>query len=377
MHLSRLFFILATAFSISACATPSTIAPHGSSAEIAIEAAKQEDFAKKHAIKEWYKSSRRLQRVTYPILRKNLPLCEGKQAYDFGIRTWSQNDWPVKYREAAQDLYNLDNYINVYLTVGGSPADKAGMNRGDKILAVNDTGIEPGPKVIKEYNEAIKKMDGSTTKFTVKRGGKILSYSIKPHKICNFPVVYDVNDDSVNAYADGKYMYVSSGMMKFINSDNELALLVSHELGHNVMGHIEKKKQNMALGGALGFLLDVAVISAGGVSTNATSDFMQAGASAYSVGFEQEADYTGMYIMARSGYNITGSEKFWRRVATEVNARGISVRSTHPAHSERFISIQKASKEIQAKRKAGKVLLPNTKPKKETPSRSKKKAAYN
>ncbi len=44
--------------------------------------------------------------------------------------------------------------------------------------------------------------------------------------------------------------------MTFAKDDNELALVISHEIAHNSMKHIDAKKQNMGLG----FLADLATV---------------------------------------------------------------------------------------------------------------------
>ena len=42
------------------------------------------------------------------------------------------------------------------------------------------------------------------------------------------------------AFADGTKVFLTRGMMRFAQSDEELALVVAHETAHNIMGHIDK-----------------------------------------------------------------------------------------------------------------------------------------
>ena len=60
--------------------------------------------------------------------------------------------------------------------------------------------------------------------------------------MCSYPVRL-VNDQIINAFADGKNIIVTAGLMRFVESDDELALIVGHELAHNTMEHIQKNEQ--------------------------------------------------------------------------------------------------------------------------------------
>ena len=54
----------------------------------------------------------------------------------------------------------------------------------------------------------------------------------------------------------------------------------------------------------------------------------QAGARAFSVAFEREADYVGAYYAARAGYELTGSEEIWRTFSLE-NPDSIRLTTDH------------------------------------------------
>ena len=151
---------------------------------------------------------------------------------------------------------------------------------------------------------------------------------------------------------------ITPAMMRFINKDEELAFILAHELSHNIMGHPQSLRQN-ALGGAiLGALAD-ALAGRGGVNTH--GDFTRAGAEigvlAYSADFEREADYVGMYILARSGYRPDDVPNFWRRLSVK-QPKAIFVGVTHPTNPERYVTMQKAIAEVRYKQAHRQALLP-------------------
>lgn len=82
----------------------------------------------------------------------------------------------------------------------------------------------------------------------------------------------------------------------------------------------------------------------------------------FSQDFEREADYVGMYLLARAGVNTSGVGEFWRRIAAEYpqNIKG-SFTHTHPATAERYINIDAAHTEIGDKLLKGLPLLPERK----------------
>jgi predicted Zn-dependent protease len=166
----------------------------------------------------------------------------------------------------------------------------------------------------------------------------------------NFKVA---NQNILNAWADGHTVYVTPVMIDFLDSDKELAIILAHELSHNIMGHIGKQQQNALIGA----IFDIAA-AAGGVDTGGT--FTGIGASSYSQSFENEADYIAIYIMALAGYDISNVHHIWRKMSIQSPSNiGQSFFSTHPSNSERFLRMQKAINEVKTKKANGLKLNPN------------------
>ena len=76
--------------------------------------------------------------------------------------------------------------------------------------------------------------------------------------------------------------------------------------------------------------------------------------------FEAEADYVGLYIMARAGRGINDSPRFWRRMGGAVAALNIPC-DEPPDSPERFVGLTSSVREIDGKRRRGATLLPNLK----------------
>jgi predicted Zn-dependent protease len=139
-------------------------------------------------------------------------------------------------------------------------------------------------------------------------------------------------------------------------SDAELALILSHEIAHNLLGH----RRQTAEKAAPGTLLDVAIGLTTGIHTHGA--FARMVSEPYSKNFEREADYVGLYLAARAGFDISESANFWRRFSIE-NPASIerSYSNTHPSSPERFLAIENAVKEINNKKQLGMPLIPDIK----------------
>lgn len=162
-----------------------------------------------------------------------------------------------------------------------------------------------------------------------------------------------INEDMLNAYTDGKNVVISAQMMEFLEQDKELATVMAHEIAHNTMGHRAKKMQNSIVG----CVFDVVAI-VNGYDSNGI--FTEIGAMTYSQGFENEADYVGIYIMARAGYDISNVSDLWRKMTIQTKRmEKPSFFNTHPSNSERYLRMQHTIDEIKNKKKNKIPLIPN------------------
>lgn len=331
---------------LSACA-PQANLPVLDTSRVGEEAKKQQELA----VRDYMSKLDRMDRVGWALRSANLELCGDVVSYRLGMNYAVAGDFPKEYREALQGVLMVGERVTVYQLTAGGPALAAGIKKGDVLLAV-------GGKPVANKKEALAAMDsalakGTPVQLTLERAGEQRETTVTPAKLCGYDITLKQNT-MINAFADGKGITIYTGMMKFVQSDDELAAILGHELAHNNQGHI-KAKQGNALIGML--LLDLPVAILTGVNPNVGG---QIGANAYSQEFEAEADYVGLYFTARAGYDISNVSDLWRRMAVE-NPGAITMGSTHPSSSARFVGLEAAAAEIEKKRKAGQALVPEMK----------------
>lgn len=168
-------------------------------------------------------------------------------------------------------------------------------------------------------------------------------------------------NEEINSMADGKNIIIYTGMIRFVESDDELAAVMGHEFAHNLMGHPKAQKKNATWGGLAGLAAD-AIAKSQGIDTGGeiAENGEEFGALAYSIDFEKEADYIGLYVMERAGYNIKLAPNLWRRMSLE-DPDGINIAITHPSNAQRFVALQKTIDEIEFKKKNHIKVLPDFK----------------
>ena len=343
------FSTLAILIIISGCAGPTTKRPDTDDAAVALEAQKQREFAVKEAIR----NQQRLSTVGWPILIEGLPLCVDKNRWATGAFFANKFDFPKEMQDTAISYLHMSDVLQAHTVIENSPADMAGIKEGDLIIKVNDREAPVGEGAGNKLSEIVKEelKDGKDIRFAVRRDEVQETFNISPVKICDYPLVV-VNRDDVNAFADGNNIIVFQGMMDFARTDEELSMVVAHELAHNNMRHIEAKKTNFFIG----LLFDVLITGLTGVDLG----IRNAAAGAYSKEFEAEADYVGMYIMARAGMGLDNAPEFWRRMGAR-NPTSIedNYLASHPSTPERFVSLEESIKEIKLKQDSGQELMPN------------------
>lgn len=354
MKPSRLLLTAILSLVITGCVVaPTTRQDTLPSQLVASEQEKQREIAIRYKLRQY----ERLYRVGYPLLRAADFLCTQKHKPGLGVILLSQYDFGDDYTATARRSLRLPGRLIVHYVIPDTPASHGGLRARDELVQV-------GSHVIGRDKEAETKLfrylRGNTSylpvDFQVIRDGRPLTLTVQPEPVCDFSLAI-ADSDSVNAMADGEHIILTKGMMRFAETDQELSLVVAHELAHNAMAHIDALRTNAAGG----FILDTIAASAG---VNTGGLFRNLSAARYSKEFESEADLVGLYIMARAGISLDHVADFWRRMAAEhpASISNDGLLASHPTSAERFIAIEQAVDEIRRKQDNGEPLEPDHRP---------------
>lgn len=364
--MKRLAFVawIFLAFVVAGCATPQTVGPAVSDAATAAEQQKQLELV----VRAQFDAAQKVYAVADSLLLAGAPLCKDNTVPKLGLR-FGQVGMAPGYADMLRREFGLTDAVTVLAVARNSPAAKAGLQRGDAVVSANGTAIAESPEGFAAFSEVIKANPGSAVALEVRRGKTTLKRSIAPAPACNYEIVVS-SDQAINAGADGSKVVINRGLVEYVTRDEELAVVIGHEIAHNIMGHAGAKRQNMAAGAVGGIILDIGLavlgVNTGGAFTKLG---MEAGRAAYSKDFEREADYVGTYLVGLAGYDIEQAPNVWRRMAVS-NPRGIAFANTHPTSAERFVAMEATVKEIIDKRARREALVPNLKPSPSAPASS-------
>ena len=339
--MKKLLLIILAIFFITSCAGPMTKQVEVSDEHVASEA----ELQKKLILKNHLKTQIHALKVGIPILIAGKKECEDNLRPLSGLLPASWKTEAPEYQDAFKALYGEEDEMKLFV-VPDTFADEAGFKDNDSLLAIDgvkvNTGVQGYKDAIAQFNSAA--ANEALVEYTIRRDGQRQYISMSSPMACSYPINVATGDDSLNAFADGKQIVITKGMMRFVENDDELALIIGHELAHNNMGHIRAKTTNFWLG----TILDVLVAGTTGIDTG--SAFGNMAASSNSQEFESEADFVGLYFAARAGYDLENAPDFWRRMAVEhpSSVKG-SYLSTHPSSPHRYVFLEETVEEIQNK----------------------------
>ena len=215
-----------------------------------------------------------------------------------------------------------------------------------------------------QYNEFMKTATLSTDRTKtamVERIGKNISTATETYlkqnglesELANFSWEFKlVKDDQVNAFCmPGGKIVVYEGLLPLIASDDELAVVIGHEIAHAVAKHSnERMSQTLVAQFGAAIVNEALSTKSAAVQTLGNSVFglgAQLGVMLpYSRQHEYEADYIGMILMTLAGYNPESTVSFWQKMSAGGSGGTMEFMSTHPSDEHRIAELQKRLPEM-------------------------------
>ncbi len=159
-----------------------------------------------------------------------------------------------------------------------------------------------------------------------------------------------IDDKSVNAFSlPGGQVFINTGLLKMVRSDDELAGVLGHEMTHSAHHHIqalshEQSKMSSAMMAGLlaAILAHVPANDLGNLAAGAQYTQLGIMNTKYSQAAERDADHGGTLLMAKAGFNPVGMLTFMQRLGDFENASPqvtLGILQDHPEAADRVNSI--------------------------------------
>ena len=231
-----------------------------------------------------------------------------------------------------------------------------------QILLVSDQEVLSSS--LTQYSEYMKSAPVSTNakgKAMVTRVGQKIAAATEQYlktsgmeaEVKNFAWEFNlVKDNQINAFCmPGGKIVVYEGLLNLVASDDELAVVVGHEVAHAVAKHSNERMSQQIITQYGAQILTQALSEKSAAIQKAGNTIYGLGAQygvtlPFSRKHETEADYMGLIFMTIAGYDPNVAITFWQKMSASGGAKVPEFMSTHPSDATRINDIQKVLPEL-------------------------------
>ena len=232
-----------------------------------------------------------------------------------------------------------------------------------QVLLVSDQEVLTSS--LNEYSNYIKTAPLSTNRSQiemVRRVGRKIASATEQylrnnglgHEVRNFKWEFNlVRDNQMNAFCmPGGKIVVYEGLLKIVSSDDELAVVLGHEVAHAVAKHSNERMSQQLLAQYGASVLNKTL-------SGKSVAIQQMGQKIYGIGaqlgvmlpfsrqHETEADYMGLVFMTMAGYNPERAITFWQKMSAGKGNSIPEFMSTHPSDATRINTLKRRLPEMR------------------------------
>lgn len=197
----------------------------------------------------------------------------------------------------------------------------------------------------KEHRELIEQLpvyeDPTLQQYVTRVGERLAAVSDQPDITYRFHVL---NSPDINAFAaPGGWIYVNRGLLAYLETEDQLAAVLGHEIGHVALKHHGRRGSRRVASKAAATIM--AILTGSGDVARAVDLYGAEWVSGFGRETELEADEAGATYLARAGYDpfamvevvqiLKDQEMFSKKVANAAPTYH-GVFATHPKNDKRL-----------------------------------------
>lgn len=264
----------------------------------------------------------RLAGIAYRLVTANAALCRERQPAT-GLVLHAQDQYP---RDAAVTAaFGFPAPVAVELVVPGSPAAAAGIVANEGVAAIDGKPVTaPGSAINTSVTRdaalaqlAAAPADRPLTLAIVGADGARRDVTLPAHPGCrgDFEILAT---QKLGASSDGRVVQVGARLMAKFDRDEDIAVVVGHELSHTILRHRAR-------------------LEAAGVRWGLLAQFGRNARLFRET--ESEADALGAILIRNAGWDAQEAVRFWRTQGSKIDG-GMFHSRTHPGSGDRARAIE-------------------------------------
>jgi Zn-dependent protease with chaperone function len=218
----------------------------------------------------------------------------------------------VWFASRGQEVRPLGLVAALLLSLIGACAPLAGVRPTE----------DPGPAASSAETEEVSREESrllerrnaevAADKAWIEQVGRRLLAAIPEHPRIQFLLAR--GDPSINASATFSRVVISGGMLRFLESDDELAVVLGHEVAHITQGHVLRGTVASVVLNAIAICADSFAPGTGRLASSIGQYFL----SYYTQTQEREANDVGLRYALRAGYDPRAAAEMTERLAVEL-----------------------------------------------------------
>jgi predicted Zn-dependent protease len=212
------------------------------------------------------------------------------------------------------------------------------------VLVSTDEEVEIGERATEQMEQELGILaDAALAEYVQEIGARVAAHSPRSDLTYTFKIL---DSPDINALAfPGGYIYVTRGLLALANTQDELANVLAHEVGHVAARHFARGQIRRQGAGMLTLIGTLAAVALGsGEAAQVMAGLTELAGAGYVASYgreqEREADAIGQQLAARAGYDPDGLAAFLRSLDRETQMRlgrrpAPTFLDSHPATPER------------------------------------------